>query len=259
MTQPQNHFRQRLRANDTPLIGTLITLPCAEIADALSRLSFDWLWIDLEHGNLDLRDAQMLVQSIGNRCASLVRVPSQDEVWLKKVLDIGIDGVIVPQVKTAEEAQRLVSLCQYPPQGVRGVGIARAQGYGITFQEYIQQANEHTSIVLQIEHIDAVKNIHEILAVEGVDAVLIGPYDLSGSLQKLGEVQHPEVVETIQSILDACVQHNMPAGIFCATPEQAAHWQKAGVNLLAIGIDITFLWRAAQQALLAIKPTQTER
>ncbi len=98
MTEPQKPFRQRLRSHETPLIGTLITLPCAEIADALSRLSFDWLWIDLEHGNLDFREAQTLVQSIGNRCAALVRVPSQDEVWLKKVLDIGIDGVIVPQL-----------------------------------------------------------------------------------------------------------------------------------------------------------------
>jgi 2-dehydro-3-deoxyglucarate aldolase/4-hydroxy-2-oxoheptanedioate aldolase len=231
----------------------VLGLPCAEIADALSRLSFDWLWLDLEHGNLDVRDAQMLVQAIGNRCAAIVRVPSQDEVWLKKVLDIGIDGIIVPQVKTAEEAQRIVNFCLYPPQGIRGVGIARAQGYGISFQEYMQHANDCTAIILQIEHIDAVNNIHEILAVEGVDAVLIGPYDLSGSLHKLGEVQDPEVINTIQSILHACKQHNLPAGIFCATPGQAAHWQKAGVNLLAIGTDITFLWRGAQQALLDFK------
>jgi 2-keto-3-deoxy-L-rhamnonate aldolase RhmA len=253
MTQSQNPFRQHLRSHTTPLVGTLITLPCAEIADALSRLSFDWLWIDLEHGNLDFRDAQMLVQAIGDRCAAIVRVPSQDEVWLKKVLDSGIDGIIVPQVKTAEEAQRIVNLCLYPPQGVRGVGIARAQGYGISFQEYVQQANDRTAIILQIEHIDAVKNIHEILAVEGVDAVLIGPYDLSGSLHKLGQVQDAEVIDTIHSILHACQQHNVPAGIFCATSEQAVHWQKAGVNLLAIGTDITFLWRAAQQALLDFK------
>lgn len=253
MTQSENLFRQRLRSHATPLVGTLITLPCAEIADALSRLSFDWLWIDLEHGNLDFRDAQMLVQSIGERCAAIVRVPSQDEVWLKKVLDIGVDGIIIPQVKTAEEAQQIVNLCLYPPQGVRGVGIARAQGYGITFQEYVQQANDRTAIILQIEHIDAVKNIHEILAVEGVDAVLIGPYDLSGSLHKLGQVQDAEVINTIQSILHACKQHNVPAGIFCATSEQAVHWQKVGVNLLAIGTDITFLWRAAQQALLSFK------
>jgi 2-keto-3-deoxy-L-rhamnonate aldolase RhmA len=253
MTKSQNAFRQLLRSHETPLVGTLITLPCAEIADALSRLSFDWLWIDLEHGNLDFRDAQTLVQSIGDRCAAIVRVPSQDEVWFKKVLDIGIDGVIVPQVKTAEEAQRIVNLCLYPPQGIRGVGIARAHGYGITFQEYVQQANERTAIILQIEHIDAVKNIDEILAVKGVDAIIIGPYDLSGSLHKLGEVQDTEVMDTIQSILDACKQHNMPAGIFCSTSEQAIHWQKAGVNLVAIGADVTFLWRAAQQALLDLK------
>lgn len=255
MTQAENSFRQRLRSHAISLVGTIVTLPCAEIADALSRLSFDWLWLDLEHGNLDVRDAQMLVQAISDRCAAIVRIPTQDEVWLKKVLDIGIDGIIVPQVKTAEEAQRIVNLCLYPPQGIRGVGIARAQGYGISFQEYVQQANDRTAIILQIEHIDAVKNIDEILAVEGVDAVLIGPYDLSGSLHKLGKVQDAEVVDTIHSILQACKQHNLPAGIFCATPEQAAHWQKAGVNLLAIGTDITFLWRAAQQALLDFKST----
>lgn len=248
-----------MQANETPVVGTLVTLPCAEIADVLSRLSFDWLWIDLEHGNLDFRDAQMIVQSISDRCAAIVRVPSQDEICFKKALDIGIDGIIVPQIKTAEEAQRIMSLCLYPPQGVRGVGIARAQGYGITFQEYVQQANEKVAIILQIEHIDAANNIDDILSVKGVDAILIGPYDLSGSMHRLGEVQHPEVMNAIQSILDACQKHNMPAGIFCATPEQAIHWQKAGANLLAIATDVTFLWGAAQQALLSFRESKENR
>jgi 2-keto-3-deoxy-L-rhamnonate aldolase RhmA len=249
----QSSFHQQLRSRQTLLLGTLITLPCAEIADALSRLSFDWLWIDLEHGNLNFRDAQLIVQAMSDRCAAIVRVPNQDEVSLKKALDIGIAGVIVPQVKTAEEAKRIVSYCHYPPEGTRGVGIARAQGYGITFQASVQQANDNTAVILQIEHIDAVNQINKILAVAGIDAVLIGPYDLSGSLNRLGEVQHPEVSNAIQLVLDACQRQQMPVGIFCSTPEQVLQWQQEGVNLVAIGTDITFLWRAAQQAIATIK------
>ena len=253
MTNPEPTFRQRLRSRETSLVGTLVTLPCAEVGDVFSRLSFDWLWIDLEHGNLDFREAQMLVQAIGERCAAIVRVASQDEISLKKVLDIGINGVIVPQVKTATEAQRMVDLCLYPPQGTRGVGIARAQGYGITLRNYLQHANKNTAIILQIEHIDAVKNIDEILAVEGIDAVMIGPYDLSGSLQHLGDIQHPDVMDAINTVLKSCAQHQVPAGIFCATPEQATYWHQKGIQLVAIGADVTFLWRAAQQALQSFR------
>lgn len=252
MALSNTSFRQRLRSNET-LVGTLLTLPCPDIADVLSRLSFDWLWIDLEHGNLDIQEAQRLVQAIANRCATIVRVPSQDEVYLKKVLDIGIDGILVPQVKTAAEAQQIVQRCHYPPQGIRGVGIARAHGYGITFQDYVQHANQTTAILLQIEHIDAVRNIDEILAVQGVDAVLIGPYDLSGSLQTLGDIQQPEVMDAIQSVLQACQLKHMPVGIFCATPEQATRWNKQGLTLVAIGADVTFLWQSAQSALRSFK------
>lgn len=257
MTNLKHTFRQtlqqKLRSGQKPFVGTLITLPCAEVAEILARLSFDWLWIDLEHGNLDFRAAQMLVQAIGERCAAIVRVASQDETGLKKVLDIGVNGVIIPQVKTATEAQRIVDLCLYPPQGTRGVGIARAQGYGITLQDYLQHANENTAIILQIEHIDAVNNIDEILAVPGIDAVMIGPYDLSGSLQRLGDTQHPDVIHAIYTVLQSCTQRQIPAGIFCATPDQATHWHQQGIQLVAIGADVSFLWRAAQQALVPFR------
>ena len=139
-----------------------------------------------------------------------MRVPWNDPVHIKRALDLGCDGIIVPQVKTVDEARLAVAAAKYPPAGIRSVGIARAQQYGMTLQDYVQSANDRVSILLQIEHTDAVAHIDEILAVPGVDAIVVGPYDLSASMGRPGQFAHPEVAEVIAALAKACREHKMP-------------------------------------------------
>lgn len=251
----EKSFSERIRSGESPLIGTVISLPCPDIADILSRLSFEWLFFDLEHGNLNFQIVQQMVQATGGRCASVVRVPSQDEAAIKKTLDIGIDGIMIPQVNTATEARRIVQLCKYPPEGTRGVGLARAQGYGTTLLEYLQTANRNVCVIIQIEHIDAVHAIDDILAVDEIDAVFIGPFDLSGSLGKLGEINHPEVTAAIQQVVVACTQRGVTSGIFSSTPQQAIAWYREGVRLFAVGVDAALLINSAKSMLQSFQET----
>ena len=184
-------FRERLLRGDR-LIGTTVTLPSPEVAEILSRVGFDWLWIDTEHSPYDTLMAQRLLQAAGPGFPSIIRVPWADDVWIKKALDTGATGVIVPQVNTADDARRVVAACKYPPAGTRGVGSTRAHTYGLEFQSYIDTANRETAIIVQAEHIEAVDNIEEITAVEGLDALMVGPYDLSASMGKIGQVSQIE-------------------------------------------------------------------
>ena len=192
-------FRARLLAGDR-LIGTLIRLPSPEVAELLAEVGFDWLFIDAEHGPFESAGALRLLQAVGARCAPLVRVPAGEEVWIKKALDIGAAGVIIPQVNTAEQGLRVVRHCKYPPWGTRGVGIARAHRYGLGFSDYVAEANDGLAVIVQAEHIEAVRDIAAIARVPGVDAVLIGPYDLSASMGKPGQITDPEVRRAIDTV-----------------------------------------------------------
>lgn len=135
-----SNFRSRLRHKER-MIGTLITLPAPEVAEIMSEVGYDWLFIDTEHGPFDAQSAQSIFQAVDHRCPCVVRIPVNDEVWIKKVLDIGAAGIIAPGVKSGAEAERIVQMCKYPPRGTRGVGIGRAHGYGLNFQEYVTHAN----------------------------------------------------------------------------------------------------------------------
>lgn len=231
------------------LIGTIITLPSPEIAEIYSKSGFDWLFIDLEHSVLSLKDAQIILQAASPRTPCLVRVPNMDEVWIKKALDIGAAGIIVPQIKTAEEAQKVVRLCKYPSDGLRSVGIARAHGYGENFQEYVAAANADTLVIIQIEHSQAVKNIDEILKVAGIDGLFIGPYDLSASMGKIGLTDDLAVQEAIVQVKRRAEQMKMPLGIFSATIEAAIPYIQAGYQLLAVGIDTMLINQTAKNII----------
>ncbi|MBY0357572.1 MAG: hypothetical protein K2W82_06175 [Candidatus Obscuribacterales bacterium] len=182
-----------------------------------------------------------------------MRIPANDETWIKRVLDLGADGIIVPQVKTAKEAAFAISAAKYPPLGTRSVGIARAHGYGADFTTYINEANDRLTTIIQIEHIEAVHNIDAILKVAGIDAVIIGPYDLSGSMGKLGQVQDAEVQKAIQTVHNACKKHKIPVGIFALQAEQGKSYLAQGYELLALGIDSHLLMSAAKNSLSASK------
>ncbi len=254
MTDNTNHLVQRLREGQK-LVGTLVTLPLPEMAEGLAKAGFDWLWVDLEHAPLSLRDLQSILSTVEGKASALVRIPDNNLVWIKQVLDLGVEGIIVPLVNCASEARRAVDAAKYPPEGSRSVGIARAHGHGLSFKSYVERANTSTAVILQVEHIEGVRNIDEILAVPGVDGILIGPYDLSGSMNLLGQTTHPEVLAAVETVRAACERRGMPVGAFTFSPTEARSLLARGFGFVAVGIDAHYLLSAAREALAGARVT----
>lgn len=244
-------FRQRLLSNET-LIGTLIATPSCEGVELLASLGFDWLFIDAEHGAFGPEQVISMLQA-AHDCPCLVRIPGPDEAWIKKVLDAGADGIIVPQINTIDEAKAVIDYSKYPPIGKRGVGLGRAHGYGTEFTSYLENANEHTVVVLQAETEAVLECISEISALNSVDAILIGPYDLSSSLGHIGEITHPTVQNAIESVKQACMANNTQLGIFGVSAENVAPYKSLGFTLLTVGVDTIFLQSSALSELNELK------
>src|SRR5215510_502427 len=194
-----NEFRARLKRREK-LVGTMVTLASASSAEVLASLGFDWLFVDAEHGPLETRELLGILQAVGDKTACIVRVPEAAEVPIKKALDLGAHGIIVPQVNTAEQAAAVVRWSRYAPEGARGVGLARAHGYGARLREYLRDANREIAVIVVAEHAEAVANIEAIARVPGIDAVLLGPYDLSASLGKMGQIDDPGLVAAIRRV-----------------------------------------------------------
>jgi 2-keto-3-deoxy-L-rhamnonate aldolase RhmA len=245
-------FRTRLKRGDR-LLGTMVTLPCAATAEILAGLGFDWLFVDGEHGPLEIAELTAILQVAGDKAACIVRVPEAAEAPIKKVLDLGAAGIIVPQVNTAEQAANVVRWARYAPEGARGVGLARAHGYGQRFREYLEAANREIAVVVQAEHALAVDNIDAIARVPGVDAVLLGPYDLSASLGKTGQIDDPAVVCAIRRVTDACRAAGMPLGYFGVTAAAVAPYVAQGYTLIVAGVDTLFLGNGAKALLAELK------
>jgi 2-keto-3-deoxy-L-rhamnonate aldolase RhmA len=246
-------FRARIRRRDT-LIGPLLTLATPQVAELFALAGCDWVWIDLEHTPLSLDAAQQLIQAVGGRAGTVVRVPWNDPVHIKQALDLGCDGIVVPQVRTAVEARQAVAAAKYPPAGIRSVGIARAQEYGMTLGDYVKSANEHVAVLVQIEHIDAVPHVADILAVAGVDGVIVGPYDLSASMGRPGEINHPDVAAAVAKVAEACNQRQMAWGAFAPDAASAKSYRDRGATILAVGTDTMYLWKGMRAVLSELRP-----
>jgi 2-keto-3-deoxy-L-rhamnonate aldolase RhmA len=242
------NLRERLRAGES-LIGTMVTLPVPAVAEILADLGFDWLFVDGEHGPLETREILAILQAVGDRVACLVRVPGAEEAPIKKALDLGAEGIIVPQVNTAEQAAGVVRFARYAPAGARGVGLARAHGYGLRFPEYLETANRRVAVIVQAEHARAVENIESIARVEGIDAVLLGPYDLAASLGKMGRIDDPAVTDAFERVTEACQAAGVPLGYFGVTAEAIRPYLGRGYSLIAAGVDTLFLAGAARRLL----------
>jgi 2-keto-3-deoxy-L-rhamnonate aldolase RhmA len=247
-------FRRRLAAGDL-LVGTLLSLPSPELAEVAADAGFDWLFLDMEHGALDAGDVLRLVQAVREPCACLVRIPENREMWVKKALDTGADGIIVPHINGADEAARAVHWSKYPPEGGRSVGFSRANRFGARFQENVETANAATVVVAQVEHIDGVRAIDAIVGVPGLDAVFIGPYDLSASLGKPGRIQDADVRAAIGTVAAACARRKVPVGLFAAAMPAAAKAVEEGYTLVCAGIDTGLYGRAAGELARGLKPT----
>jgi 2-dehydro-3-deoxyglucarate aldolase len=247
-----NTFRKRLIDGEL-LIGTMVTLPTPSAAEILAEVGFDWLFIDGEHGPLETGDILAILQAVGHRVPCVVRVPAGDEVPIKKVLDLGASGIIVPQVNTAQQAEDVVRFARYAPQGGRGVGLARAHGYGMRFQEYLASANDLVAVIVQAEHATAVENIDAIVKVPGVDAIQLGPYDLSASLGKMGMIDDPIVTGAIDRITSACQSVGMAKGHFGVNAAAVQPYIEQGYTLITVGVDTLFLGAAAKKALAQLR------
>lgn len=241
-------FRARLKRGDK-LLGTMVTLASPAAAEILSQIGFDWLFVDGEHGPLDTGDLLGILQAADSRTPCVVRVPAGDEVAIKKVLDLGASGVIVPQVNTAQQAADVVRFSRYAPLGARGVGLARAHGYGMRFQEYVEAANEQVAVVVQAEHALAAENIEDIVKVPGIDSVLLGPYDLSASLGHTGKLDHPSVVAAIDHITRTCQAAKIPLGYFGVSAAAVKPFIARGYTLIVAGVDTLMLAGGAKRLL----------
>lgn len=241
-------FRARLKQNDT-LLGTMVTLPTPITAEILADIGFDWLFLDAEHGPLETAELLAILQVVGKRIPCLVRVPQAAEVPIKKALDLGAAGVIAPQTNTATAVENVVRWARYSPEGARGVGIGRAHGYGMNFADYVERANNEVTVVIQAEHIDAVNNIEQIVKVEGIDAVLLGPYDLSASMGKMGEVTNPEVLQAIEHVTRCCREAGIPLGYFGVNADAVKPYIAQGYSLIVAGVDTILLGSTASRML----------
>ena len=248
-------LKSRLSKGDLT-IGSWITLGHPSIAEIMASAGFDWLVLDMEHSVLELSEIQTLIQVLdGKQCPSIVRLTSNHPDQIKRVMDAGATGVMIPMVKSAEDARAAVQSVYYPPRGQRGVGLARAQGYGSSFQKYRSWLEENAVIVAMIEHVDAVNSIDEILAVDGIDAYIIGPYDLSGSMGRPGDLDHPDVQSAIARVLEAGHRSGKPGGIHVIEPNQDELQRRiaAGFNFLGYGLDIRILDSVCRSHMKAIR------
>lgn len=231
------------------MLGSWITIPSINIVELLAQFDFDWLCIDTEHNMFNNETIISLIRSIQSyNIAALVRVSSNDEVVIKQCMDAGADGVIIPMINNKADAIDAVNSVYYPPIGKRGVGLSRAQDYGLSFEKYNNWLNENAVIIAQIEHYEAIDNLDEIISVNSIDGLLIGPYDLSASLGFPGQFEKDEVQDYLNKFKEKCYDSNISNGLHIVDPEKNIldNKIKDGFNLIAYGTDFNFLLRGVK-------------
>lgn len=220
-------------------LGTILTIDHPVIVEIAKLAGFDWLWIDGEHGRFNEQATALACAVNADGPPAFVRLPDRSVTAIKRFLDTGCNGIILPQVSSVAEVDEIARAALYPPRGGRSVGIARAQGYGAKFTESMER--QDYAIVVQIETAEGVRNAEAIVAHEAVDAIIIGPYDLSGSLGTPGQIDLQKVSESIAKVQTQCRRAGKPCGIFAANVEKAKQYSEAGFDLIAVGMDCSIL------------------
>ncbi|NLY00394.1 MAG: 2,4-dihydroxyhept-2-ene-1,7-dioic acid aldolase [Rhodopirellula sp.] len=235
--------KQKLR-NGQPVFGGWVMVGHPTVVEIMAGEGFDFLGVDMEHTSIDVRAFHELALAVkGTGCDLLARLPCCDPALTKKVLDLGAAGIIVPSVNTPELARQSVEMAKFPPEGIRGASLCRGADFGRDFAAYFAGWNDDVLVVVMLEHVDAVRQADAILATAGIDAALIGPYDLSASMGLAGKLDHTDVLAAQQTILDACRARGVAAGIHVVAvdPGQVARRVEQGFRFLACGIDTEFL------------------
>lgn len=249
------NLKEKIR-NQIPTIGTWLTIPHTSIVEILGSANFDWITIDMEHASIDLESTLNLIAHIqGNGMKAFVRVSKNEEVIIKRVLDAGADGIIVPMVNSGADVQKMLDYIYYPPKGKRGVGLNRAQKYGIGFDEYQSKLANEIVVIAQIEHIEAINNLEEILSFNDLDATLIGPYDLSASMGIPGKYNERIVLEAIQRYENVCSSLNKTKGahVIDSNPNLTMQKLTDGYSFLAYSLDFFFLGDSVRDGMKELK------
>ena len=236
----------------TPVFGSWIQAASPTCAEILANAGFSWLGIDCEHTSVGLQGVESIARAIhGRNTVLLVRVSRADTIEIRQCLDVGAAGVIVPMVETAAQARTAVAAAKYPPQGVRGYCFGRMNDWGLNFDEYAATANKNVIVIAMIETRAGVDNIDEILSVDGIDGIFIGPYDMSGSYGVPGQTQHPHLKKAYQTLVEACRRHNKAAGqhIVHSTPEKLKEAVSLGYTFICLDADIIMLSQSARTAI----------
>lgn len=251
MTQPFENPLKRMVKAGRKVVGAWAQL-CSPLAtEILARSCFDWILIDMEHAPGDMMTLVSQFQAIsGSPAAPVVRVPWNDLVWIKRILDAGAYGLMVPYVNTREEAIQAIRACKYPPLGIRGIaGSPRACGFGRDVTQYLKRANDEVFVMLQVETPQAVENLEEIAKVPGVDALFVGPMDLSTSMGHFGNPAHPEVQTVIAAVEAKARKLGMPLGTIAGGWDQAKTLFDRGYQLVTVLSDSVLLSKVSAEAV----------
>ncbi|MBK1697653.1 HpcH/HpaI aldolase family protein [Rhodovibrio salinarum] len=244
-------LKQTLRTNGPGLVCWLM-LGSTAVTEVVARAGYDAVMIDMEHSPVGFGETMELLRALsGFPVAPLARVPANDPVYLKRILDIGVTGVMVPAVHSVADAERAVAGCHYPPKGRRGLAatVVRATGYGAFWQDYLAEIDNRLTLICQIESPQGLDNVEAIAAVDGVDMLFVGPFDLSAQLGYLGQPDHPEVQKAVQRIERAAKDAGKLLGGI-ATPERGPEQlMKAGYDLLIPDADVAHLRRGAEASV----------
>lgn len=250
-----NPFCQLLRARGAkPPVGTWIVSASPIVAEAVGHAGFDWGVLDMEHAPLDLMTLVHLLQAVGNtKMVPVVRVPWNDTVMVKRVLDAGAESLLFPFIQNADEAARAVAATRFPPDGVRGMAaMGRASRYGTT-PDFYKAANKQIGVVVQLESPQAIAQLEAIAAVPGVDALFVGPGDLSGTMGHVGQLTHPAVMALMADAAQRARAIGKPIGSVGTTPEVVTRYRAAGYDFLAVASDLALLMRGATAAAQALR------
>ena len=252
----RNKILKKKLKNNNLTIGSWITIGHPSIPEILSNAGFEWLAIDMEHNSIDKSMMQNLISVIQSKnIAALVRVDKNEEVSIKHALDAGADGIIIPMVNNKDDAMKAIEYAKYPPIGKRGVGLSRAQNYGYDFEDYKKWQKENLVIIAQIEHINGVNNLREIIGVDGIDAIIIGPYDLSGSLGYPGDFTKLELQNALNNVINICKESSFSLGyhVVDPNPELVKSKINEGYNFIAFSTDFYFMGNNSIEMMKKLK------
>ena len=252
----ENPVKQLLRAGK-PAIGAWLTLGDPLATETLAHMAFDWLNVDMEHGSIDVRETRALFQVINTTdVVPTARVPWNDHVWIKRVLDAGAYGVVVPMVRTREEAERAVAACLYPPAGIRSIGSGRNHyAFRTTQAAYLEHANDQLLVIIQIEHADAIRRLDDILSVPGIDAAFIGPNDLCASMgiPPSTDSDHPDFEAAVSQVVTVAQKYGVAPGIHTSSGQALNKRLEQGFRYMGLANDQRFLIKGATDELDVIK------